>query len=105
MGLSAQVMEFIPTVQDGFMTALKDNVCLPFYVLLLLGGEVAKKIDLPVSTSIKIAVLGILGGVVAYFFGGCTNVFHIVFTFCFAIASYEFVFSKLKKLYDGFGIE
>lgn len=91
-------------IQKSFFDVLKENLCIGYFVLVIIGGEFVKKININIPTFIKIGIFGLVSGLLAYLFTPCRNGFHLFFTFSFAVVCYEFVLSQVYKYLKKFNV-
>ena len=91
-------------IQKSFFDVLKENLCIGYFVLVIIGGEFVKKININIPTFIKIGIFGLVSGLLAYLFTPCRNGFHLFFTFSFAVVCYEFVLSQVYKYLKQFNV-
>lgn len=91
-------------IQKSFFDVLKENLCIGYFVLIIIGGEFVKKININIPTFIKIGIFGLVSGLLAYLFTPCRNGFHLFFTFSFAVVCYEFVLSQVYKYLKKFNV-
>ena len=91
-------------IQKSFFDVLKENLCIGYFVLVIIGGEFVKKININIPTFIKIGIFGLVSGLLAYLFTPCKNGFHLFFTFSFAVVCYEFVLSQVYKYLKKFNV-
>lgn len=91
-------------IQKSFFDVLKENLCIGYFVLIIIGGEFVKKININIPTFIKIGIFGLASGLLAYLFTPCRNGFHLFFTFSFAVVCYEFILSQVYKYLKQFNV-
>ena len=94
----------IEAIQKTFIDSLIENVCIRYFLLMVIGGEFAKKININIPTFIKIGIFGLVSGLLAYLFTPCKNGFHLFFTFSFAVVCYEFILSQVYKYLKQFNV-
>ena len=91
-------------IQKSFFDVLKENLCIGYFVLVIIGGEFVKKININIPTFVKIGIFGLVSGLLAYLFTPCKNGFHLFFTFSFAVVCYEFILSQVYKYLKQFNV-
>ena len=91
-------------IQKSFFDVLKENLCIGYFVLIIIGGEFVKKININIPTFVKIGIFGLVSGLLAYLFTPCKNGFHLFFTFSFAVVCYEFILSQVYKYLKQFNV-